>query len=199
MAQVTDDTQKKQIGSVQKEVAMVVKSASEALTIKSAKDLDAALAVLKEIGEKKKLFKEKITEGIVAPIKLGLKNLLAFVDPVEEMLLTAEKQVKFAINEYRAKAAAALEAAEKKAEAQVATGEKTVAQAAVTVEKKAAVVEKIPTRINTVVTVEDATKVPDEFWVIDMVLLRRRALDAHKNGVAIPGVKVTTEEVIVNR
>ncbi len=67
------------------------------------------------------------------------------------------------------------------------------------VEKVEAIIEKreaIPTRKNRVVKIVDESKIPDRYWVIDMVLLRKDMLE---NGLEVAGAVIEIEESIINK
>lgn len=186
--------QKDQIIAVQKNVREM-SAVAGGVKIKTAKDLENALVIFKQIGELKKEYKRVVEDGIVKPIKDGLKALTAFVSPVKEMLDDSEAWVRGQIGEYndKVKADAAVIAATETAK--IEAGETTVKKAAAKVERVEAKVEAIPTRKQKVVTITDPALVPDNFWIIDEVLVRKQALA----GVVIPGVLVEEKEVIVNR
>jgi len=51
------------------------------------------------------------------------------------------------------------------------------------------------TRTNRVIKIIDKAKIPQKYFIIDMVALRRDAL----SGFEIPGVKVVVEKIIVGK
>ena len=46
------------------------------------------------------------------------------------------------------------------------------------------------------VKIVDGSKIPDRYWVIDLVLLRRDMLE---NGLEVAGAVIEIEETIINR
>lgn len=185
----------KEIAPLQKEVSKIVSVANE-LKVATKDDLQEAtnlLAKIKTIGKEILFAKEKITK----PLNETLKNVRAFFAPVENEWLRSEKIVKDKMLDYqRAEMAKAdIEAAkvEKKVEAGKMSFEKAAEKIeAVTPDKSikadngggSASFKKIK-----VVKVEDESLVPDEYWVLDMVKVRKVALA----GIPIPGVKVVEE------
>lgn len=198
MTPVTTTEQKKEIALVQKKVAEVCTQA-ETYTIRSQKDLEGALALLKEVGERQKIYKEKIDGEIVAPIKKALNNLVAFVKPLKDRLDFAERTLKGAIFDYREEQKKKIADKTSEIETKVESGEMSFKAGSRAVARQEAKIEAIPTRKQLVVKVVDESQVPEKYWVLDMVSIRRDALGNKAQGIEpieIPGVKVVEEEII---
>ena len=189
---------------INKELAVVKKQviganeAAQGLTINSRPKLEEAKIVLNKIGVAKKFVKGK-KEEITKPMKEALDKVKDLFSPLEEMIIKAEDMVKGKMLDYNRilqaeeeKRRLALEAEAKKKNADDSKVEKAVEKVEAVIEKR----EAIPTRKNKVIEIFDESKVPDRYWVIDKVAVRRDAID---NGIEIPGVKVVIEETIVNR
>ena len=189
---------------INKELAVVKKQviganeAAQGLTINSRPKLEEAKIVLNKIGVAKKFVKGK-KEEITKPMKEALDKVKDLFSPLEEMIIKADDMVKGKMLDYNRilqaeeeKRRLALEAEAKKKNADDSKVEKAVEKVEAVIEKR----EAIPTRKNKVIEIFDESKVPDRYWVIDKVAVRRDAID---NGIEIPGVKVVIEETIVNR
>ncbi len=197
MSVITNAEQKKEIALVQRKVNDIVTKAEDYKVIKSQKQLEEAIVVLGEVGERQKLYKARIEGDIIAPIKQGLNNLLAFVKPLKDRLAYAEALVKDGIYDYREslkkKETEKGEELTKKVEA----GEMNVHQAAEQLEKIERKSDVIPVRKVRDIEITNQKLIPAEYWVIDMVALRRDALAA--GAPEIPGVKVIIREIIVKQ
>jgi septal ring factor EnvC (AmiA/AmiB activator) len=164
--------------------------------IRTQADLTGSINVLAQINESKKAVKAK-KEEITKPLNAALASVRALFAPIEAKLAEAESSFKGRVLEYKRR----VEEEARKAQEKII--EKTVAgkvEQTAAIEKIEAVgeraeakVEPIKTRKVKKVFVRNADLVPDAYWVIDDVLLRHDAL----NGVAIPGVEVVEEEIVV--
>jgi hypothetical protein len=185
----------KEIAPLQKEVSKIVLVASE-LKVANKDDLQEAtnlLAKIKMIGRDILSAKEQITK----PLNETLRNVRGFFAPVESQWSEAEVIVKKKMLDFQRAELAKAKTEEVKIEAKVEAGKMSFDKAAekieeVTPEKTikaeggngSAQFKKIR-----VVKVEDEKLIPDEYWVLDMVKVRKVALA----GVEIPGVKVVEE------
>lgn len=194
MAVITTEDQKKEIVSVQKNITAVINK-STGLKIKTQADLDNALALQKNISEAKKVYKEKIEDSIVKPIKDGLKALQAFVDPIKKNLENAEMLVKREILAYKQVQDAKAAEKAKVIEAKVESGEMKFGTAAKKIEKMEAKTEAIPTRKVKEIQIINKQMIPGKYWIVDEVAVRKDALA----GIEVPGVLVVEREIIVNR
>lgn len=184
--------QRKEIVSLQKSV----QNLPTEIKIHNQPELETALKTLEEIKGYKKVYKEKVEEEIIAPFKTALSNLVSFVKPFKDRLDFAEQSIKKAVLDYKIAQAPKIEEKKAAVMTKVAEGDMSVKTASKQIEKIEAKTDIIPTRKVRVVKVVDENKVPEKYWVIDMVALRRDALE--KDAPEIPGVKVVVEETIVN-
>jgi hypothetical protein len=181
----------------------------EKLKIKTDEDLNEAATLLTNI---KKLGKwvtgEK--EKIVKPMREAMNAARGLFSPLEEKIEDAEKKVKSAMIEYQTKKEAEhkkkMDSIEKRAESGQLKEETAV--------RKVEALGEVKTNLQTetgaatfkktkAVRVIDKEKVPDEYWIIDMVTLRSAALNASKLsgkiGEVIPGVEVYEEMGVAGR
>lgn len=162
----------------------------EAKVIRSQPDLDEAVAMLKGLKEVQKQVKEK-KESVTKPLNEALKAARSLFEPMETALAAAEAKLKGRMLTYQASLAKKVEVAVEKAEEKIAEGG-SFAQAGKAVAKAAARVDAVPTMTVKKVLVEDESKLPDAYWVIDQVKLRKDLLA----GVVVPGAKIVEEQTI---
>ena len=152
------------------------------------------LGKIKTVGKMITAQKESITK----PLNLALKNVRLMFAPIDMGYGKAEEIVKEKMIAYQ-------EAEEEKAAAKTKVIEEKVEAGTITPEKAFAKVEAITPKKNVTtatgaaqfrmvkeVEVEDETKVPREYMLLDMVKIRKVALA----GVAIPGVRVFEKKVV---
>lgn len=145
-------------------------------------------ALTKEIGKKK--------GSILDPLNEAVKNVRALFKPIEIKAANQLARIGSAIDDYYLEAQRKQEAKQRELEQKVESGQITEKQAAkrlVKFEEQQAT-DLVKTRTIDVVVVEDENKVPDQYWVLDMVAVRRDAL----KGVKIPGVVVQPQTSSVN-
>lgn len=165
-----------------------------AKTIRTAADFDEAKDLLGRIAAAKKEIKER-KEAITSPLNEALKAARALFAPFEERIETAEAAFKGKMLDYKRKLDAELAAKQREQEQKIAAGTTTLEKAGKSIERVERKAEAIPTRKVRKMVVKDASKVPDEYWVIDEVALRRDVL----SGKSVPGTEVVEEEIITNR
>ena len=132
---------------------------------------------------------------ILDPMNKAKKSVMDFFRPAKEKLANIKYGLKKEMGGYVEE----MEKIElkKKAEIEkkVESGKMDIDKAVVKIEKieekKAAVI----TRTNRIVQIIDKTKIPQKYWEINMVLLRKDAL----SGFEIPGVKIVEEKIIVGK
>lgn len=183
---------------VVKKQVMGANEAAQGLTINSQPKLEEAKIVLNKIGVAKKFVKGKKDE-IVKPMKEALDKVKDLFAPLENMIIEAEEMVKIKMLGYNRilqaeeeKRRLVLEAEAKRKKTDEGKIEKAVEKVEAIIEKR----EAIPTRKNRVVKIVDGSKIPDRYWVIDLVLLRRDMLE---NGLEVAGAVIEIEETIINR
>lgn len=147
---------------------------------------------LKEIA---KDLKDK-KDGITKPLNTALKNVRELFRPVEEKLNKAIDDVTAGLVEYDTRVAMELTLKQERIDEQVDKEEISEGKAerimARATERLGGNV--IPTREVREVEVTNEKLVPDCYWTLDMVAVRRDALA----GVAIPGVKVVVKNQVYN-
>lgn len=142
--------------------------------------------------EKKVIERER---QILDPLNEAKKSIIDFFRPFREKLTSIKYQLKKEMGDYVVEINR--KEIEKKAEIEkkVANGEINIDKAFEKInkfeEKKGAVI----TRTNRVIKITDQTKIPQKYWIIDEVLLRKDALA----GIEIPGVKIVVEEIIIGK
>lgn len=195
---------KKTIEPEEKEVAIIKRNASSAMTraqelvIVDAASLEGGidfLSKIKQVSGQIKTTKEAITK----PLNEALKNARALFSPMEEQLISAESLVKAKIRNYS-------DEVEKKAreeEAKLAARVEKGTLRPETAERKAAEIEKVENKVEAKtgsvtfsmlrkVRIVDETKIPRAYLVPDEVRIRKDALA----GVVIPGVEVYEEKTV---
>ena len=185
-------------GKVKNAVAAVAE-----LKIKDDEGLTEATTLLTNVKKLSKwLTGEK--EKIVKPMREAMNAARGLFAPLEDQVEDAEKKIKSAMITYQTKKEAEQKKKEESIEKRVESGqlkeetgvrkleELGELKSNVKVETGAAAFKKVKT-----VRVLDKDKVPDEYWIIDMVTLRSAALTASKTqdklGEVIPGVEVYEE------
>lgn len=182
-----------------KDVVIVKEQVSKAsevakMTIKSDKDYEDANGKLANIRKVKQLVTAEKKKQL-DPINEAARATREFWKPFEEQISNAENILKGSILNYKKK----LEARNEKKEATIS---KKVEEGKLSfekgVEKVGAIQQKplthsgIKTRKIKKVRITDETKVPKEYWVIDMVKLNADA----KAGKEIPGVEVYEQDIV---
>ncbi len=192
------------------------------LTITNPEELSAVSDKIKQVKTLKKYIEQEMDKNI-APAKLIIKNEKDKYEPFIEKCEDAERKLKMSAQVYmemqekirrdeEKKIAEKLEVERKKIEEDLAKGkisqekadEKIEAKTEKAADKLATVVEA-PKNVNTensglfmkkrkVAYIIDATKVPDEFWLIDEVKVKKEALRREKEGLPqVEGMEVREE------
>ena len=152
-------------------------------------------AKLREIG---KIIKDR-KEAITKPLNIALKSARELFAPLEEHFANVEVIVARKLLDYKAQ----VEKENREKEVKIAArGEKGTLKIE-TAERKIGELEHVEKTIQTTygqvqfrkikkVRVVDESKIPDEYWVLDMVAIRRDAL----NGTLTGGVEIYEEEIV---
>lgn len=185
---------KKQVSVVRLQAANILITNSD--TQSQAVDfLDKIKGVAREVESRK--------TAITKPLNEALKAARALFKPMEEELESAEAVIKSKLSAYQF----ALEEQRRQAEEKIRAREEAGRLKAVTADRKIAelvpVENKVRAESGRAVTfrtdrepvVQDASLVPDDYWVLDMVKVRRDALA----GVEIPGVVIEEKKTPVFR
>jgi len=179
-----------QIATIKKESAEVLGQVSS-FKLKSQTDLERSNELLKSIGDKQKQIKQA-KDFLVRPLKEHVKKIENEFLPIEIELKRVEGELKGqqlvylqkVREEVAAKSVAISEKAEKGELDEVKAGQKILKQEAKLDNFKTMKIKKV--------VIENPQIVPDEYWVIDEVAVRRDALA----GKQIAGVAIKIEEVI---
>lgn len=144
----------------------------------------------KEVKEKK--------DGIIKPLNESIKRVRELFRPIENQLGEALELVTDGLSMYHTAVQEQLEAKRERLDERIEEGEITEEKAskmmAKASDKMGAAI--IPIREVKVIKIVDESKIPDAYWVLDMVAIRR---DAISEGIKIPGVEVVIEDQIFNR
>lgn len=151
-------------------------------------------ALLKDIAKDVKAKKD----GIIKPLNESLKRVRELFKPIEEQIEESIASVTNGLAEYNRKAQEELEAKRERLDERIEEGEITEEKASRIFDKASDKIGAaiIPTRSVRQIQIVDESKIPDKYWVLDMVAIRR---DAITHEIKIPGVAVVIEEQIVNR
>ena len=178
--------------------ASKVLNAAQGVTIKTQDDLIKAADIthnIKEVQKSAEAAKKKITD----PLNEALKAARALFAPIEEAWKQAETILKTKILSYNRE----VETERLKKEAELAAKVEAGKMRPDTAAKKLELVPEanqsvqgkkgeIQFRTNRKPVVYDETLVPRQYLILDMVKIRKDAL----NGIEIPGVKVIEEKII---
>lgn len=186
--------------------ATIVAHQLNALVTRSSRDLvlrptttaeaSTAASQFKQLKELEKRIKDE-QDKITKPLNEALKNARALFAPFFDRTATLIASVRKGLGEYDAGVQAALDKQRAKLERKVQAGTITEDDAKVAV-TRAAVAKGagvVPTTTHRVVVITKPEVVPDRYWVLDEVLIRKEALAGRK----IPGVEVREEKLVVNR
>lgn len=200
----------------QREVVEVVESKVKGMSAQVAelkiKDDEALTTATELLSNVKKLGKwitgEK--EKIVKPMREAMNAARRLFAPLEDQVESAEKKIKTEMIAYQTKKEAEQRKKETSIEKRVESGqlkeetgvrklgELGEVKSNVQAESGSAAFKKVKA-----VRVIDKDKVPDEYWIIDMVTVRAAALTASKTqdklGEVIPGVEVYEETQVASR
>lgn len=188
----------KEVVVLKGQVSKLENQATE-LTIASPEEMGIATelkAKLRDIGKSIKTRKEAITK----PLNDALKSTRELFKPLEEHFEKAESIVDQKLLSYKRKIDEEARAKEAKIAADFEAGKIKKIE---TVEKKIENIERVEKTVNTdhgkvqfrkikKVRVTDANLIPDKYWVLDEVAIRRDALA----GIVVPGAEVYEEETI---
>jgi len=186
----------KKLVVIKTQVSKAVAKAND-LVIKTKEDLPKATELLSQIKMVGKLIKEQ-KEEITNPANAILKSARAFFNPIEDQYTEAEKIVKNKMLEFNQaeldKAKAQTEKITEKVEAGKMSFEKAAEKIEAVTPEKSVESKSGAVQFRTVkeVVIEDETKVPREYLMLNMVKIRKVALA----GVEIAGVKVVEKQQV---
>lgn len=192
--------------SVDQQIELVKKntgsalSAAQKLSITNKEELNTAAELLTKINRAGDQLK-KVKDSIIKPLNEGLKNARLLFSEPEKNYEEAKNMVQFKIMEYDEKIRKEREKESKKIEQKVESGKMSIETAAKKSEKLPEVQKTILTdtgkltfREDRKMKIIDQNLVPDEYWVIDEVKLRKVVLA----GLEVPGTTIETVRVPVN-
>lgn len=188
----------KELATVKAQVSRA-QSAANALEIATKEDLEKATDILSKIKSVGKLMKEK-KEAITKPINQALKEVRDLFRPIEEAYDAAETMIKTKMIGYQEKAEAERREQEAKIAARVEKGTmkfETGAKKIEALEKVEGKVEgltgAITFRVRRDVEITNENQIPDKYWVIDMVMLRK---DTILGRIEVPGTKIVEHKEV---
>jgi len=186
----------KEIVLIKSQTTKAMQAAQE-LSIKTDADMPGASELFLKIKAVGNLIKQR-KDTITRPLYKMYKDAMDYFKPLEQEYSNAERVVSQKISEYREKQMAKAAKETAKIEEKVEMGKIDFQKAAEKIEKIAPQ-KSVETGAGAVqfrtikeVVVEDETKIPREYFVLDMVKVRKVALA----GVEIPGVKVVDKQVV---
>lgn len=175
--------------TIEKQAKPLIRKLENIVTISTPEQMDAAAVTLKELKEVAKLA-ELEEKKITGPLEQAKKAAISHFKPFRDMVAQLDTTVKLAMSIYREQAAAKV----KKLEADLETGK--IKKITTFTNKVAAINNTGSTaKLKKVWTaeVEDVSKVPREFMIVDMDKVRQHLRDG---GKPIPGVKWYQKETI---
>lgn len=173
---------------------------ASAMVISTPEQLESAGKALLQIKAIIKFFTEK-KESATKPMNEALKAIRSFFAVPLSQGENAEAIIKEKMNIYHAeemaKAAKKTEMIEKKVESGKMSFDKAAEKIEAITPAKTIVspVGSVQFKKTKEVVVEDESKVPDEYWELDLVKIRKVALA----GVNIPGVRVVETQTVAGR
>jgi len=186
----------KEIVLIKSQTTKAMQAAQE-LSIKTDADMPGASELFLKIKAVGNLIKQR-KDTITRPLYKMYKDAMDYFKPLEQEYSNAERVVSQKISEYREKQMAKAAKETAKIEEKVEMGKIDFQKAAEKIEKIAPQ-KSVETGAGAVqfrtikeVVVEDETKIPREYFVLDMVKVRKVALA----GVEIPGVKIVDKQVV---
>ncbi len=163
------------------------------LTIKNSKDLGLATGALSKITNWEKEVKKQ-EEKITKPIREGIRAAREFFKPLRDKITFLKGDVKMKIGDYSELIERKKAEKEKKLTEQIKNGEIDVQEASRKLEKIEVKAKALPMRKHERIEITNEKLIPQKYWELNMVLLRREALA----GIKIPGVKVVEEKIVVS-
>lgn len=193
---------------IEKETATSGRAVEAASNLKIADDkgMEKATEMLSNINKLGDMLKKR-KDGIIKPINAGLLNIRNLFRPAEANKLEAEKIIKDKMIKYQTKVEEDLKKEEGKIEARVDKGTLKPETGVKKLDELKPVENKVESKSGSVafkdvkvVKVEDESKIPREYFELNMVKVRRDALALDKEGKdQIPGVKVEIEKQVANQ
>lgn len=177
---------------IKKEEAEIVKWEDQIKAITSHKQLEERMDLLSFVkGKRKEL--EKKEDEITKPLNEALKSARELFRPIKLRYTEVEDKLKSLILSYKKKIEAEEQAKKAEIVKEVESGNLDFDKAGAKIEKLEQKVEAFNTRKIKDIEITDESLIPKEYWIIDMVRLRKDAL----TGKEIKGVAVITKEIVL--
>lgn len=195
-------TEDKQIAVIQTEISPIVAKA-KAIEVKDPKSMEVASKMLSELNvQLDRITEEK--EKVTKPLNEALKAERGRWKPIETILETSIDHLRGSISEYQTAEVKRVREEEARIANRVGEG-----KGKLKVETAVAKIEAIDTPESKVITaagmvsfredkvlvIQDESKIPDEYWVID----EKKLLDALKGGASVPGAELDIKMIPLNR
>ena len=172
-----------------------------AIKIKDQTTLEEAVGLRAKVYKVKKIITEQ-KEKITKPLNTALKEARAMFSPLEDKYEKIQTDIDDKILDYQKK----IDDEAKKKEAEINAKLESGKMSEKTAEKKLEKIEKVENvvsngkgaiqfRTQRVVNIKNPELIPDKYWEINEVLVRKEALA----GVEIPGVVIVEEKIIANQ
>jgi hypothetical protein len=134
--------------------------------------------------------------SILDPLNTAVKAVRDLFRPAEQRLTAAIDEVRNALDSYSREVKAELAEREAVLEEKVENGKLKESTAIRKLERETAATQVyvIPVRKIKKVQIDDESKIPDAFWIIDHVALRAALIAGQK----VPGAQLIEEEIVVS-
>lgn len=189
-------TETTSLAPLKAQVSKLENKANE-ITITTAEENASATELKAKLNETKKQIKDR-KEEITKPLNAALKSARDLFAPIEESFEKAERILAGKLIAYKQKVEADARLAEERIAARVEKGTLKLS----TAERKIEEIEKVEKTTLTPygqvqfrkipqMRILDENLIPDEFWVVDMVALRRAVVNESRS---VPGAEKYYEE-----
>lgn len=155
--------------------------------LKQANELLAKLKIVKKFIKERK-------DSIVKPLSLALKNARELFKPLEEKVNAAEYVLKSGVLAYSKQVSEAIEKQKTDIAQKVESGETSFDKASDQVARAEGKRAEFKIRKHREIEIIKAENIPQEYWVLDMVLLRKDVLGGKK----VDGVKIIEREIALS-
>ncbi len=187
----------KEIVTLKSQVSKLDNQANE-ITITTPEENALAINLKAKLKDTGKQIKER-KEAITKPLNEALKSTRELFAPLEDKFMKADALVGRKLLDYKQK----VDAEARTKEAKIAASFEKGNIKAETAERKIDEIQRTEKTVQTdhgkvqfrkikKVRVTDASKIPDSYWILDEVAIRRDALA----GIVVPGAEVYEEEIV---
>jgi len=132
----------------------------------------------------------------VKPIKEGLKKIEADYNPLIKKLIEIDYNIKGKMEDYVRSQQIKIEEKKEEIQKKVEKGEMSFEKAGKKIERVEDI--KVKTRVDKVVKIVDESKIPHEYWLLNMVKINDDALGRKGFPIKIAGVKVEEKTIVIN-